>query len=101
MLSPAATRELKVFYRALGDLTRLRIVQILTTEGDQPVSALLRRTRISPPLMTWHLHRLKRAGLVTTERIGREVRCSFRRERFAELNERGLRALMNPSVVLQ
>lgn len=101
MLTPSAARELKMFYRALGDLTRLRIVQILTTEGDQTVAALIRRTRVSPPLMTWHLHRLKRAGLVTTERAGREVRCSFQRDQFASLNERGLRLLMNPSDVPQ
>jgi hypothetical protein len=30
-------------------------------------------------------------------RVGREVRCSFDRERFAQLNDRGFRTLMNPS----
>jgi len=29
------------------------------------------------------------------ERLGREVRCSFDREKFAELNARGHRVLMN------
>jgi len=34
---------------------------------------------------------------VKTVRVGREVRCSFDRDRFAQLHERGFRTLMNPS----
>lgn len=95
MLTASALRELKSYYRALGDVNRLRIVQILVTEGDKPVSELARRLRISQPLMSWHLRRLSRAGIIRMERIGREVRCSFDRDRFAELNARGFRLLMN------
>ena len=95
MLSPSGLRELKVFHRALGDETRIRVVQILANEGEQPVSALVQRVRISQPLMSWHLRRLTRAGIVRTNRVGREVRCSFDRERFAELQERTFRTLMN------
>jgi DNA-binding transcriptional ArsR family regulator len=47
--------------------------------------------------MSWHLRRLTRAGIIRTERVGREVRCSFDRERFAELQDRSFRALMNRS----
>jgi hypothetical protein len=32
---------------------------------------------------------------VRTTRVGREVRCSFDRERFAELQERTFRTLLN------
>lgn len=95
MLSSGTIRDLKAYYRALADVSRLRIVQLLATEGERPVSELARRLRLSQPLLSWHLHRLKRAGIVRTERVGREVRCSFDRERFAALHERGFRALMN------
>jgi ArsR family transcriptional regulator len=95
MLSQAHLRELKGFHRALGDTTRLRVVQILATDGELPVSELVRRLRISAPLMSWHLRRLTRAGIVRTERVGREVRCSFDRERYAQMQERGFRALVN------
>src|SRR6267143_64112 len=78
-----------------GPWNRLRIVQILVTEGEQPVSELARRLRISQPLMSWHLRRLRRAGIVRMERVGREVRCSFDREKFADLNAHGFRLLMN------
>lgn len=99
MLSDASLRELRHHYRALGDVTRLRIVQLLATEGEQMVSEIARRLRVSQPLLTWHLHRLKRAGLVRTVRVGREVRCSFDRERFSEMNAQGARTLMNPASV--
>lgn len=95
MLSESHLRELKAYHRALGDVTRLRAVQILATEDTLTVSELVRRLKISQPLMSWHLRRLTRAGIVRTERIGREVRCSFDRERFAELQERSYRTLMN------
>ncbi len=97
MLSQSYLRELKAFHRALGDVTRLRAVQILATEGDLSVSELVHRLRISQPLMSWHLRRLTRAGIVRTERLGREVRCSFDRERFAEMQERTFRTLSNHS----
>jgi len=96
VLSQSSLRELKSYYRALGDTNRLRIVQILVTEGEQPVSELARRLRISQPLMSWHLRRLTRAGIVRTERVGREVHCTFDRERFADLQDRSYRTLMNP-----
>ena len=99
MLTESSLRELKNYYRALADPTRLRIVQILATEGDQAVSDLVRKLRISQPLVSWHLHRLKKSGIVRAERLGREVRCSFDRERFGQLNERGYRTLMNRSPV--
>ena len=96
MLSQSYLRELKAYHRALGDVSRLRAVQILATEGPLTVSDLVRRLKISQPLMSWHLRRLTRAGIVRTERVGREVRCSFDRGRFAELQDRSYRTLMNP-----
>lgn len=94
-MSTSSLRELRLYYRALGDVTRLRIVQILATEGEVPVSYLAKRLHVSAPLMTWHLHRLRRAGIVRTERVGREVRCSFDRQRFVDLQDRGYRTVMN------
>jgi ArsR family transcriptional regulator len=95
VLSGSALRELKTYYRALGDVTRLRVVQLLATEGEQSVSEIARRLRVSQPLLTWHLHRLKRSGVVRTTRVGREVRCAFDREQFTRMGERGARTLMN------
>ena len=96
LLTEASARDLRTYYRALGDDTRLRVLQLLATEGEHTVSALATRLRLSQPLLSWHLRRLRRAGVVRTVRVGREVRCTFDRERFAQLHERGFRTLMNP-----
>lgn len=98
LLTAASARDLRTYYRALGDDTRLRILQLLATEGEHTVSALAGRMRLSQPLLSWHLRRLRRAGVVRTVRAGREVRCSFDRERFAQLHERGFRTMMNPPI---
>jgi DNA-binding transcriptional ArsR family regulator len=95
-LTDASVRDLRTYYRALGDETRLRIVQLLATEGERTVSDIAERLRLSQPLLSWHLRRLRRAGIVRTTREGRLVRCAFDRERFAQLHERGFRTLMNP-----
>lgn len=97
MLTEASVRDLRTYYRALGDDTRLRVLQLLATEGEHTVTEIADRLRLSQPLLSWHLRRLRRAGVVRTVRVGRAVRCSFDRDRFAQLHERGFRTLMNPS----
>ena len=97
MLSQSSLRELKAFHHALASVTRIRVMQALANEGEQPVSSLVRKMQISQPLMSWHLRRLTQAGIVTTTRVGREVICAFDRERFAELQDRTFRTLMNRS----
>jgi len=69
-------KELRNFYRALSDVSRLRIVEQLSRR-ELTVSEIARGLRMSQPLISWHLHRLKVAGLVRMHREGREVRCSL------------------------
>jgi DNA-binding transcriptional ArsR family regulator len=38
--------------------------------------------RLSQPLVSWHVGRLRAAGLVATRRIGRETFCRLRPEAF-------------------
>lgn len=96
-MTHASIADLRTYYRALGDETRLRIVQILAAEGERSLTDIVDRLRISQPLVSWHMRRLRRAGIITTVRKGREVRCSIDRERFGQLHERGYRTLMNPA----
>jgi ArsR family transcriptional regulator len=99
VLSQSSVRDLKAYYRALGDVTRLRIVQILASDGERSAGELVRALGISQPLFSWHLRRLRRAGIVRTQRVGREVRCTFDRDHFGRLHERGYRMLMNHPTV--
>lgn len=78
-------RELRYALRALSDTARLRIVQYLAEgDNDVTVSDLTRTLRISQPLVSWHLRRLRRAQLVTTRRVGRQVLLTLNRARLVE-----------------
>ena len=90
---PAAVRELtgerdvieaaRRVHRALGDTNRLDLVRRLA-QGPATVSELIESTGLSQPLVSWHLRRLRSAGLVTSERSGRESICTLRTETIAE-----------------
>lgn len=69
-------KELRGYYRTLSDVTRLRILQQLA-HRELTVTEIARGLRMSQPLVSWHLHRLKQAGLIRMHRNGREVRCSL------------------------
>ncbi len=74
-------RELRLFHKALADINRLRIVRRLAV-GHATVRDLIEHVGLSQPLVSWHLGRLRAAGLVATRRSGRETVCSLRPEAF-------------------
>lgn len=76
-------KELREYYKALSDAARLRILEQLARR-ELTVSELARSLRMSQPLVSWHLRRLVRAGLIKMQREGREVRCSIDRNRLHE-----------------
>jgi ArsR family transcriptional regulator, arsenate/arsenite/antimonite-responsive transcriptional repressor len=75
-------RELKLMMKALSDVARLTIVYHLAREQEVTVTALTEILNLSQPLVSWHLRKLKRAGLVETHRVGRQVHCLLNRDRF-------------------
>jgi ArsR family transcriptional regulator len=78
---PDELRELRIVHKALADVNRLRIVQRLAY-GDASVTDLIEEVGLSQPLVSWHVGRLRAAGLVETRRKGRETTCSLRPEAF-------------------
>lgn len=72
-------RDLKIFHKALADVTRLRIVQLLALR-PRTVNQLIAAIGLSQPLVSWHLRRLRNAGIVATHRTGREVLCTLQRD---------------------
>ena len=59
-------------FRALGDETRLRLLDLLTTD-EHTVGELMVATALGQSLVSHHLRTLRQAGLVTTRREGRWV----------------------------
>jgi ArsR family transcriptional regulator len=84
---PDELREIAGYHKALADPTRLRILQRLA-ESPGTVTELIDHVDLSQPLVSWHLRRLRAAGLIETRRNGREVICSLRREAFDDHQER-------------
>jgi ArsR family transcriptional regulator len=89
---PDDLRELRVFHKALADVNRLRIVRRLA-ERDATVRELIEHVGLSQPLVSWHIGRLRAAGLVDTRRSGRETVCRLRPEAFQASHERELAVL--------
>ena len=59
-------------FRALGDETRLRLLEILTG-GERCVSDLMDELQLGQSLVSHHLRALREAGLVTVRRDGRRI----------------------------
>ncbi|HLA15378.1 MAG TPA: metalloregulator ArsR/SmtB family transcription factor [Candidatus Limnocylindrales bacterium] len=81
---PEDLRRLRVFHKALADVNRLRIVRRLAS-GPGTVTELIEHVGLSQPLVSHHVKRLRDAGLVSTERHGREVVIRLRPEAFDEV----------------
>lgn len=87
VLQPDELRELRLVHKALADVNRLRIVRRLAA-SDATVAELVAQVGLSQPLVSWHVGRLRAAGLVTTRRLGRETICRLRPERFDDFASR-------------
>lgn len=67
----AAAQSATVF-AALGDATRLSLLQRLGEEGELSIQSLTQTTSVTRQAVTKHLHVLEHAGLVRCRERGRE-----------------------------
>src|SRR5215471_8511119 len=65
-----------IVFRTLADPTRRAIFERLCRDGEQTVSALTARAKISQPAVSKHLGVLKQAGLVRDRQEGRNIHYS-------------------------
>jgi DNA-binding transcriptional ArsR family regulator len=90
VLSPEraeAMYNLKPALKALADVNRLAILQELSHTGGLSVLDLSDRLMLSQPLTSWHLHILKRAGLVKPTSRGRQRIYRLDRERLKDYRD--------------
>lgn len=69
---PEELRAVRLIHKTLADVNRLRIVRRLA-DGEATVTELIEHVGLSQPLVSWHLGKLRLAGLVETRRAGRET----------------------------
>src|SRR5512136_1981607 len=76
-------------FKVLGDLTRLQIIYLLSTDtsGTLGVSELAARLRISQPAVSQHLKTLKNEGLVESRREGFFIYYTVNRDRIMQFRE--------------
>ena len=70
-------------FQAMGDKTRIKILELLK-EGDKCVSEICLHFDMTQPSISHHLDILKRCGVVTFEKKGREVFYSFNKDYLVE-----------------
>ncbi|MEV5537726.1 metalloregulator ArsR/SmtB family transcription factor [Saccharopolyspora shandongensis] len=68
---------------ALADPTRRQLVDLLGERGEASATALAAALPVSRQAVVKHLAVLENAGLVTSNRVGREVRFAIRSEPLA------------------
>ncbi len=79
MTSPEA-RSTDGVFEALADATRRAVLRAVAIEGPLTATELAGRFPVSRQAVAKHLETLRAAGLVTSERSGRDVRFSFHAE---------------------
>lgn len=67
-----STAEAAVVFAALGDATRLELMRCLCADGPSSITRLCAVADMSRQAITKHLDVLAGAGLVDSERVGRE-----------------------------
>lgn len=76
--------EAALLFAALGDKTRLALLQRLSAEGPASISALSDRFHVSRQAITKHLQFLEAAAIIDGKRAGREHVWALNPARLAE-----------------
>src|SRR3954449_6705589 len=71
-------------FAALGDETRLALLDKLSDGNSLSIATLSTDIRLTRQAITKHLRVLEEAGLVHSQRIGRESRFAYRPERIVD-----------------
>lgn len=87
MSSASAGRGSATVFAALGDRTRLELIARLGDGRPQSIVQLAEGLDLTRQGVTKHLHVLRRAGVVSCERIGRESRFTIRPEPIANARD--------------
>src|SRR5688500_3727109 len=83
-MSRLADRAAADVFFALGDETRLSVVRKLGAGGPLSATALSEGAKVTRQAIAKHLHVLEGAGLVSSERRGREVLYALEGRRLDE-----------------
>ena len=72
-------------FKALGDPTRLEIIDLLTKSKNLCVGVIAEKTGMSQPAISQHLKVLKNAGILNAQKMGPEVHYTINQEKITQL----------------
>ena len=67
-------------FKALGDPTRLKIVRMLAQHGETCVCVIVDKLAMNQPTVSFHMAKLKQAGLLNARKDGQWVHYSLKTE---------------------
>jgi len=76
--------EVDEVFKALGDPTRIKIVEMLAENSELCVCRIYERLEMTQPAVSHHLAILKRAGLVCARKQGQWVHYSLNRDTLSD-----------------
>ncbi len=83
----AQVRDAAPLFAALGDETRLRLLGRLSSGGPGSIAHLSAKSQVSRQAITKHLEVLSEAGVVRSERRGRERIWELEPKRLADAHQ--------------
>ncbi|MDQ6732375.1 MAG: metalloregulator ArsR/SmtB family transcription factor [Actinomycetota bacterium] len=90
--APAENDLLARYFRALGDPTRLRVLELLS-DGERSVGKLVAALALPQPKVSNHLACLRWCGFVTTRREHRTIHYRLADDRVGEIVTRARQLL--------
>ena len=72
-LKPEALKKASETLKILAHPQRLRLVELLESEGEVPVYTLVEATEFPQAVVSQHLNHMRRIGLLCAERRGKEM----------------------------
>lgn len=57
----------------MSDPSRRKIYEYLTFEGEKTVGQITKKMKLKQPTVTYHLQMMKKDGLLSAHKVGREV----------------------------
>jgi DNA-binding transcriptional ArsR family regulator len=73
------------FFRALAHPARIRLLEVLSADGEQSVQALQSRLDLDQPIVSQQLAKLRASGIVVSTKEGTSVKYALADPRIADL----------------
>src|SRR5215471_6780642 len=73
------------FFRALAHPARIRLLEVLSSAGEQSVQALQAKLNLDQPIVSQQLAKLRASGIVVSRKEGTSVQYALADPRIADL----------------